>query len=57
MFTREAILRSHMGNILAGLESGDLKPVIDSVIPLDDAAEAHQRMHDGLNIGKILLQP
>ena len=56
-FTREAILRSHMGNILAGLESGDLKPVIDSVIPLDDAAEAHQRMHDGLNIGKILLQP
>ena len=56
-FTREAILRSHMKSIIAGVESGILEPVIDSVIPLDEAAKAHQRMHDGLNVGKILLQP
>ncbi len=56
-FAREEILKSHMEMILSGLDSGDLDPVIDSVIPLDRASEAHQRMHDGLNVGKILLQP
>ena len=56
-FAREPILRSHMRNIIGGVESGDFKPVIDSIIPLDDAGDAHRRMHDGLNIGKILLQP
>ncbi|HJN54889.1 MAG TPA: zinc-binding dehydrogenase [Candidatus Poseidoniales archaeon] len=56
-FAREAILRSHMKNILECVESGEFDPVIDSIIPLDNAVEAHQRMHDGLNIGKILLKP
>jgi NADPH2:quinone reductase len=36
--------------------SGRLKPIIDSVFPLDQAADAHRRMESGEHIGKIVLQ-
>jgi NADPH:quinone reductase-like Zn-dependent oxidoreductase len=38
------------------LEAGRLKPVIDSVFPLEQAAEAHRRMESGEHIGKIVLE-
>jgi putative PIG3 family NAD(P)H quinone oxidoreductase len=38
------------------VEGGRLKPVIDSVFPLDKAAEAHARMEAGEHVGKIVLQ-
>ncbi|MCF8034293.1 MAG: NAD(P)H-quinone oxidoreductase [Desulfarculaceae bacterium] len=34
---------------------GKLRPVIDSVIPWDQAASAHERMEANLNTGKIIL--
>ena len=37
-------------------EGGRLKPVIDSVFPLTDAAEAHARMESGEHVGKIVLE-
>jgi NADPH:quinone reductase-like Zn-dependent oxidoreductase len=37
------------------VEGGRLKPVIDSVFPLRDAAAAHARMEQGGHIGKIVL--
>mgnify|MGYP006281280997 FL=1 len=37
------------------LESGKVRPVIDSRYPLTDAAEAHRRMETSAHIGKILL--
>jgi NADPH:quinone reductase len=37
-------------------EGGRLKPVIDSVFPLNQAAEAHARMESGEHIGKIVLE-
>ncbi|MCS6847736.1 MAG: NAD(P)H-quinone oxidoreductase [Anaerolineae bacterium] len=36
-------------------ERGELRPIIDSVYPLHDAAEAHRRMEANRNIGKIVL--
>ena len=38
------------------VEAGRLKPVIDSVFPLADAAEAHALMDSGTHVGKIVLK-
>jgi len=38
------------------VEGGQLKPVIDSIFPLDRAAEAHARMEAGEHVGKIVLE-
>jgi NADPH:quinone reductase-like Zn-dependent oxidoreductase len=38
------------------VEGGKLKPVIDSVFPIDRAAEAHARMEAGEHVGKIVLE-
>ena len=38
------------------VEGGRLKPVIDSVFPLDEAADAHARMEAGEHVGKIVLK-
>ncbi len=38
------------------VESGRLKPVIDSSFPLTRAAEAHARMEKGEHVGKIVLE-
>jgi putative PIG3 family NAD(P)H quinone oxidoreductase len=37
------------------IESGTVRPVIDSTFPLRDAVRAHERMQASLHIGKILL--
>ncbi|QSB02718.1 NAD(P)H-quinone oxidoreductase [Methylomonas sp. EFPC1] len=38
------------------LESGQIKPIIDSVFPLARAAQAHERMESSQHIGKIILE-
>ena len=38
------------------VEAGRLRPVIDRIYPLAEAAAAHARMEDGDHIGKIVLQ-
>jgi putative PIG3 family NAD(P)H quinone oxidoreductase len=38
------------------IASGKIRPVIDSVYPLEKAAEAHRRMESSQHIGKIMLQ-
>ena len=38
-------------------QAGKLKPVVDSRYPFSRVAEAHQRMEQRKNIGKILLMP
>ncbi|HMI40772.1 MAG TPA: NAD(P)H-quinone oxidoreductase [Sphingomicrobium sp.] len=38
------------------VEGGRLKPVIDSLFPLAEAAAAHERMEKDLHVGKIVLQ-
>jgi NADPH2:quinone reductase len=37
------------------IERGQVKPVVDSIFPLAEAARAHQRMESGAHIGKVLL--
>ncbi len=38
------------------VEGGRLRPVIDSVFPLADVAQAHERMESGNHVGKIVLE-
>jgi len=38
------------------IEAGQIKPVIDSVFPLAEAAQSHERMESNAHIGKIMLQ-
>jgi putative PIG3 family NAD(P)H quinone oxidoreductase len=37
------------------IESGDVRPIVDSTFPLCSAADAHRRMESSQHIGKILL--
>jgi len=38
------------------LLNGTIQPIIDSVYPIGQANEAHQRMADNKNVGKIILK-
>jgi NADPH2:quinone reductase len=46
----------HTG-IVAALEKGRLKPIIDTTLPLAEAARAHQLVMEGDSHGKIVLIP
>ncbi|WP_158751173.1 NAD(P)H-quinone oxidoreductase [Acidobacterium sp. S8] len=37
------------------VDSGQIRPIVDSTFPLENAAEAHMRMQGGGHIGKIML--
>ena len=39
------------------VESGDIKPIIDSTFPLKAVQDAHRRMESGEHVGKVLLIP
>ncbi|HEY0013882.1 MAG TPA: NAD(P)H-quinone oxidoreductase [Allosphingosinicella sp.] len=43
-------------NVWPHVEEGRLRPVIDSVFPLAEAAEAHRRMESGEHVGKIVIE-
>ena len=48
--------RSAFNDVLALFRSGKLKPVIDKVYPLEDAAEAHHYLQDRKVFGKVVLR-
>lgn len=49
------VRRAAIDFITAGLVSGQLKPVIDQVFPLEEIADAHRRLESNLQLGKILV--
>lgn len=46
-----------LSTILDLIAWGKIKPVISDVFPLEGAAEAHRRLDEGANIGKMTLKP
>jgi NADPH:quinone reductase-like Zn-dependent oxidoreductase len=58
-----SLLGSFMGTmgelhaVLKHVFSGALKPVVDKTYPLREARAAHERMEEGKQFGKIVLNP
>ena len=54
---KEGKLRSGFDAMLPRFETGALRPVIDQSYPLtaEGAADAHRRLHDRANLGKVVL--
>jgi NADPH:quinone reductase-like Zn-dependent oxidoreductase len=62
LFTRQiALLGSYMGRkgeLMRAAQfffAGELRPVVDKTFPLQDAAEAHRRLEDRQQFGKLVL--
>lgn len=53
---KAAIARAVQEKIWPLLETGKIRPVIDSTYPLAKASDAHARMETSLHIGKIMLE-
>jgi len=49
--------RDEMLAVLAMLSGGQLKPVVDSVMPLAEARAAHERIESRAHFGKVVLVP
>ena len=43
--------------LLALYREGKIKPTIDHVFKFSEAADAHRRMHEHKNVGKVVLVP
>ncbi|MCL2713756.1 MAG: NAD(P)H-quinone oxidoreductase [Alphaproteobacteria bacterium] len=52
---KAAMVAAIEASVMPLLHDGRIRPVIDSVFPLENAAEAHRRMETGGHIGKIVL--
>ncbi|HVF92462.1 MAG TPA: zinc-binding dehydrogenase [Blastocatellia bacterium] len=64
LFSKQiSLIGSYMGskyelvNMLKFFEDGSLKPVVDRVLPLERAADAHRAVQERAQFGKVVLTP
>ena len=56
-FAQKAVMvQEIMEHIYPHLESGKIKPIIDSIYPLEEVEQAHGHMQGGQHMGKIILR-
>jgi NADPH:quinone reductase-like Zn-dependent oxidoreductase len=48
--------RAELKSVIQAAEEGKIKPVVDSIFPLQEAKQAQQHMSDRKNFGKIVLK-
>jgi len=54
---KAAIVRDTLANVWPLVESGQVRPVLDSTFTMSEASAAHERMESSEHVGKILLVP
>jgi putative PIG3 family NAD(P)H quinone oxidoreductase len=52
---KAAIVTATEGFVWPLIETGDVTPVVDRAVPLDQAAEAHRLVESSAHVGKVLL--
>jgi len=53
---KAALVQAFTTSALPRLATGDLKPVVDRIVPLAEVQAAHEAMESNANTGKILLR-
>lgn len=53
---KTVMMREIMEHVFPHLENGTIKPIVDSIYPLEQTEEAHARMMSGQHMGKIILK-
>ena len=57
VWDRAGSLEDYVRPLAEWIEAGALRPVVDRTFPLERGADAHRRLHDRANIGKVVLIP
>ena len=52
---KAAIVAAVREHVWPAVEAGEVRPVVDRVLPLDEAAQAHRVLESSAHIGKIVL--
>jgi NADPH:quinone reductase-like Zn-dependent oxidoreductase len=52
---KAAIVEAVLAAVWPAVEAGEVRPVVDRVLPLDQVAEAHRVLESSAHVGKILL--
>ena len=52
---KSRILADLVKNVWPKLESGEIKPTVYKVLPMEKAADAHAILERGENVGKVVL--
>ena len=55
-FAKARIAEDLMEKVFPYLETGRIKPIMDSTFKLDEVVEAHKKMESSKHIGKIILE-
>jgi putative PIG3 family NAD(P)H quinone oxidoreductase len=52
---KAAIVEAVLAGVWPTIEAGEVRPVIDRVLPLDQVADAHRLIEESSHVGKVLL--
>jgi NADPH:quinone reductase-like Zn-dependent oxidoreductase len=52
---KAAIVEAVLAGVWPAIEAGEVRPIIDRVLPLDQVADAHRLVEQSSHIGKVLL--
>jgi NADPH:quinone reductase-like Zn-dependent oxidoreductase len=57
LFDEATVLKRGLDELAARVADGTIAPAVDQVFPFSKAADAHRRIEERLNVGKVVLVP